>query len=96
MEPSTEFKNGSTKKKPQRKESSSDQLLSDTQEKMEHMEITKPTRRNRKRKLVEESDDSEEQGDEVQNMEDEKPSQVKGAMDRFITKSAEASQPTSL
>ena len=40
MEPSTEFKNGSTKKRPQRKESSSDQLLSDTQEKMEHMEIT--------------------------------------------------------
>lgn len=42
---------------------------------MEDLEINKPTRRNRKRNIIQESDDSEvNELDVVENMEDEKPS----------------------
>ena len=65
---------------------------------MQDMEITKPTRRNRKRNFIQESEDSsvDEPPVEIENMElEQKPSRI-GAMDRFVTKSAEASQPTSV
>jgi len=53
MEPSSEFANSNTKKKLYREsESDSDKKLSDTQKSMEDMEINKPTRRNRKRNLI--------------------------------------------
>jgi hypothetical protein len=64
---------------------------------MQDMEITKPTRRNRKRNFIQESDDDEldvEEPVEIENMEVEKPTRL-GAMDRFVTKSAETSQPNS-
>lgn len=65
---------------------------------MQDMEITKPTRRNRKRNFIQESEDSSvNEPVEIENMElEQKPSQLRGAMDKFVTKSAEASQPTSV